>query len=150
MATPPASDDDKPTRVMYEHCQKIYQEMVAQATDSNDEGLVYEGFTTQLFSTVGLPVPYYTEVFALLRDMGCVEQLRRGGGNTPSRWRIMGEPDEESFRSFDGKRRVKKGKNAILEQQMRDLRLRVSELESAVAFLVTERERELTLRGGAL
>jgi hypothetical protein len=55
--------------------------------------VVYEGMLTKLVTEdLGLPVPYYTKVRQFLMAMGCIRQLRRGGGSAPSQWELIREP----------------------------------------------------------
>jgi hypothetical protein len=121
--------DEKPTSTLFDHCVSVYQEMEAQARDERNDGLVYEGHLTKLFHQLGLSTPYYTSVMNRLKLMGCVDQLRRGGGSSPSRWRLTRVPNEESFRSFENTNVAPKGKVAALEQELRILARRVTELE---------------------
>lgn len=139
---------EKPTSVVYDHCVSVYNEMSEQAREE-PEGLVYEGHTTKLFAQLALATPYYTTVMDHLKAMGCVEQLRRGGGNSPSRWRLLRQPDEDAFRSIEGMNRSRSGKTAALEQQVRDLSRRVTTtetkveaLEQLVANLLTNKQKE--------
>jgi hypothetical protein len=125
-------EDEKPPSVVYDHCKAVYNEMVSQARDEGDDGLVYEGHLTKLFAQLQLSTPYYTAVRKHLMAMECIVQLRRGGGSSSSRWRLLREPDEDSFRSFETLNRARSGKTAALEQQVRDLNRRVSTLEQGL------------------
>jgi len=130
-AEPEASEPtEKPTSVVFDHCLRVYNEMVDQARDENDVGLVYEGHLTKLFAQLGMATPYYTAVMNHLKSMACVEQLRRGGGNSPSRWLLLREPNEEAYKSIESMNRAKSGKVGALEQQVRDLTKRVATLET--------------------
>lgn len=128
------AEEQKPTSIIYDHCVRVYDEMHAQSreeqldlTDPDSEfgnthqALVYEGHLTKLFANLQLSTPYYTSVMNHLKAMGCVEQLRRGGGNSPSRWMLVRPPSEESFNSIENQKRLSRGKVAALEQQVRDL-----------------------------
>lgn len=92
---------------------------------------VYEGALTNLFGSCQVSIPYYTPVMRALKKMGCVEQLRRGGGTAPSRWVLYFEPTEEAFmahidNSGEGNRN---SPIAVVEQRNRDLAERVQNLE---------------------
>lgn len=125
-------DATKPTPVMYEHCARVWDAM-CEIAEQTDEGIVYEGHTTKLFQRLNLPGPYYTPVMKHLTNMGCVEQLRRGGGSTLSKWRILARPSEESFTSVVGTNATPTGRMAQLEQMVRDLNRRVSNVEAVLA-----------------
>ena len=99
---------------LFEHVCTVFAEMrrhsVAQPTTDGGETkhlLVYEGFLTHLFRDLGLPTPYFTSVMERLRAMGCVRQLGRGGGTSPSRWELIQDPDYEDFqRAEESKRKA--------------------------------------------
>lgn len=129
------TDEDRPTSVVFDHCKNVYMEMLQQARQEEDNGLVYEGHLTKLITgDLGLATPRYTEVMRHLKTMGCVEQLRRGGASSPSRWRLVQAPDEQAFKSVEGMLRPSGGKVAVVEQQLRDLNRRVQALESEVTL----------------
>jgi hypothetical protein len=150
-------EETKPTSVMFDHCNRVYDEMAAQAreelingADSSEDpdnvALIYEGHLTRLFQSLGLSTPYYTSVMNHLKTMGCVEQLRRGGGNSPSRWILRHAPTEDAFNSIEGQLRASKGKFAALEQRVGDLTRTVNELYGQVQSLITlaaAQQREL-------
>lgn len=102
---------------MYDHCTRVYAAMSKEAKeeiveiDLEVEGkqlsmadlqvpptrLVYEGHLTKIFNQLELATPYYTSVLTHLKKMGCVQQLRRGGGSQTSRWELIKEPDVSDF-----------------------------------------------------
>jgi hypothetical protein len=123
-------EDTKATPVMFDHCLLVYEKMAAEAIVDEDGDLMYEGHTTKLFQTLGLPAPYYSSIMPHLKAMGCVEHVRRGGGNAFSIWRMVTPPTEDSFQSMVTLKRPKRDKFAQLEQQLKDLRDRISALET--------------------
>lgn len=127
--------EDRPTPTLFEHCVTVYNEMAAQARDENDDGLIYEGHTTKLFNQLGLSAPYYTAVLTRLKKMNCIIQLRRGGGSATSRWRLVNEPQEESFLSFESLNVVPKGKWAATDQLVRHAHRRIDELVEQFGIL---------------
>lgn len=126
MGAPPAQ---------YEHCVKIYNAMLAEASEREIDGataLVYEGYTTKLFED--LPQPYYTTVMHKLQAMHCVIQMKRGGGTAPSQWALLKEPDEEDFREaperFKGKPTVGDQRDQQIRDALRTIRELTAEIES--------------------
>jgi len=89
---------------LFEHCSTIFEAMKRESSPQKVEGahtLVYEGFLTRLFAERGMATPYYTTVMRRLKAMGCVRQLSRGGGNSPSKWELLEEPTIEKFEQFE-------------------------------------------------
>lgn len=135
--------EDQRTSALYEHCQTIYQKMSQEAkeeiTIEISEGEertveVYEGFLTRLFGDVNLSVPYYTQVVRMLKGMNCINQIRRGGGTSPSRWVLLGEPTRDAFVAAQGIPGVYKGGTAAqTRQQISDLNNRIIALEDRLA-----------------
>src|ERR1700746_4209559 len=101
-------NEEAPPR-LFEHCLSVCAAMKSQAAPTTIEGqhaLVYEGFLTRLFSELQLATPYYTSVMQRLRKMGCVRQLSRGGGNSPSRWELIKDPEGEGLEGEDNTRHL--------------------------------------------
>jgi hypothetical protein len=99
-----APGDQAPV-TLYLHCQKAYQRMFDQAKlqvmEDGSEAVMWEGMLTHLIvSELNLSVPYYTRVTRALKAMGCIRQVRRGGGSSPSQWELLQEPTEAAFMSF--------------------------------------------------
>lgn len=136
--------DEKPISIVFTHCKSVYDEMMQQAREEtlNDDELegtvkamVYEGHLTKLVTgDLGLATPRYTIVLKHLKAMGCIEQLQRGGGGAPSRWRLLQAPDEDAFRVIVDMKRPTSGKVAVVEQQLRDMNRRVLALEAERKF----------------
>jgi transcription termination factor NusB len=96
------------------------------------EAVVYEGFLTRLITQqLNLSVPYYTKVRKALLRMGCIRQLRRGGGSSPSQWELSHEPDLDSFLKQEAPKVPKQDKDEATHQQILALTHRVAELESS-------------------
>lgn len=134
------AEDEVVPPALFNHCMAIYQTMREEATlgdvaplnDENfEEGLIYEGFLTKLFSDVGLAVPYYSKVMRTLKRMGCVVQLRRGGSSTPSRWQLITEPTMETFEASES---VAQHTEHVRES---DRKSRLEAVEDLVAVTVT-------------
>ena len=134
------------TSTLFEHCNNMYHAMHERAT-MEDDRLVYEGKTTQLLTSVGISIPYYSHVMKALQRMGCVEQLRRGGGPTPSRWALWKEPSEEDFEAAVGPiRRVSRENTDVykrinaLEEELKAVKALLGGINvpQALATLATE------------
>ena len=143
----PEAAEDRMMPALWTYVAKVYRQMEDEAEverlagdlqgeEEEATGLVYTGHLTSLFQGMGIPNPYYTSVTRALKLMGCVIQLRRGGGTARSKWLLVAPPSEESFMDADAgskTARAHKGKVAILEQRVRDLTKRVVALEDLIS-----------------
>lgn len=126
-------DEDTRLSTDFQHCLTVFKAMEAEAepgeVDGNEVPL-YEGYLTRLFSELGLSVPYYNKVMSELRHMGCVFQVKRGGGSAKSVWAVVREPTEELWRDSRELPRQSNKPTDILRQRMNDLEGRVTALEA--------------------
>jgi len=132
-----SSDDNKPTPMLFDHCLKVYKAMEEVSHLEDVDGVevrVYEGHLTKLVQSAGLAAPYYTSVKNALADMGCIQQLRRGGGTAQSRWILVTWPSEELFNNNPELNKPGTGKMAVMEQQLRDMKKRMERVEQAVGL----------------
>jgi hypothetical protein len=136
-------DDSKPMKALYDHCISVYEAMEEDAVPeegvlegvgaTEDIGyMIWTGHTTQIFAKLGMATPYYTSVMSALKKMGCVEQVKRGGGNSMSKWRLVRRPEEEAFLAAEKIKTPVQGSQKALEQQVRDLTARVNTIQEAV------------------
>lgn len=145
--------DERPMKALFDHCTTVFDEMFKEAVpeetaERNYDGgaahdqpnieivpsgyMIWTGHTTQLFARLGMATPYYTTVMRALKKMGCLEQVRRGGGNAQSKWRLVRRPEEDAFNAAELLKTPTQGSQKALEQQFRDLNARVTTLEGIV------------------
>jgi hypothetical protein len=96
---------------------------------------VYEGFLTRLFADHNLATPYYTTVMRRLKQMSCVRQLSRGGGNSPSKWEMLEEPTWEKFEQYEERRFQQNTKLGQTMDGVKSLATRMSDVEVRLAVL---------------
>jgi len=140
--TSPQEEQSAPPR-LYEHCLTVFEQMRTEAKPAAVEGahaLVYEGFLTRLFNRLSLATPYYTSVMQALRKMGCVRQLSRGGGASPSKWELLTEPTIELFTGAQVKKLHDNTWRGQMQQQVSDLRDRLDDVEEMVAAMTEVKE----------
>jgi len=142
-------DEEGPAPALLEHMTNVYNAMKGKAREETidngweDEGtglksgptdtiLVYEGHLTGLFAELGMSTPYYTSIMKALKAMGCVDQVRRGGGAALSKWQLNYPPTAEGYAAYENNRvpNRRQGEIAALKQQVRDLHGRLAVLES--------------------
>jgi hypothetical protein len=95
---------------LFDHCCSIFDLLMQESTQV-EEDFIYTGFTTKLFAKARLSTPYYTAVMRELIGMGCVEQLRRGGGGAPSQWKLLTRPTRALWDAKEGRSKPIKSHN---------------------------------------
>ena len=133
---------------LFEHAVKVFELMwkrskPEQLSASSSDGKtvrVYEGHYTKLFDELLLSVPYYTSIKNQLVGMGCIEQLRRGGGNATSRWILWKPPELEAWKAYTPRKARRGNATQMIQGNVKDLHDRVTRLEELVEFLM-RRER---------
>lgn len=123
----------------YGHCHAVYDYMAERSTDEKTDEygtiVVWTGFTTKIFEYLSLPTPYYTSITHKLMAMGCVQQLNRGGGGSPSKWWLITPPTEDLYTNSPDKLHGKPSKNDADEQRHRDILAYVQSLEHRITTL---------------
>lgn len=149
--TSTAPEENAPP-ALYDHCVRTYNAMLSEARrvqvapeggdikvvdmreprDDPEHIIIYEGFLTQLITQkLNLSVPYYTKVRKALLRMGCIRQLRRGGGSSPSQWELIFEPSLDAFIKQEPPKTPKQDKFSAIEHQVIALIRRVDDLEQS-------------------
>ncbi len=126
--------DQGPVPALFEQCLTLYEAMTDRATiapirpDSDEEGLVYEGFLTRLITDdLHLSNPYYTKLTQRLKAMDCIRQLKRGGSTAKSKWLLVQRPTFEHFNDVATKSTTRpSGRMDSIEQQLRDMNERLT------------------------
>lgn len=138
--------DDRPV-ALYLHCIEVYKAMVNDAIVINnpgdqeeaDEIVIWEGMLTALITQeLHLSVPYYTKITQALKRMGCIRQLKRGGGTAPSQWELLREPTEELFAEAVPLKKKPVTKDALYEERFANHERRLAVLEKALQRIIEE------------
>jgi len=134
-------NDDDSTPIMFDHCVAVFNAMQKTAAIKETEGgvriAVWEGYLTRLIQQdLDLAVPYYSSIRAHLIRMGCVKQLRRGGGSSMSQWEVIKPPTKELFESAEATGSQKLQRKETHSQQLNDLTKRVASLEQNERTLI--------------
>jgi hypothetical protein len=118
--------DDRTVPKLFDWALSVYDAMHRASTmqeivEGNPPVRVYEGHLTNLCRDLDMPNPYYTKIMKALKELGCVEQLRRGGGSAMSRWILIKAPESGQFIDRVERQSARNGKVGQLEQRLRDL-----------------------------
>ena len=136
------------TAALLIHSQAVYSAMeehaYLQEIETGAEVMIWEGFTTQLWTDLGKPKgsPAYSRVIHALQDMGCARQMQRGARATPSRWALFYAPTQALFRQYlemypDGdetKTRVRQY-TAMVGADLRHANRKIAQLEGKILQL---------------
>ncbi len=144
--------EPKPNRspAMWKHCNTVYDAMLEESelrVVFGEQHTIWEGYFTKLFRRLHLTVPMYSTVTKELMGMGCIRQLRRGGGPAKSVWLMLKAPNLTDFNSVKAqsaiteKGNTKKRAFEIMQGQINDLNRRLQLVESAV---LTTNDEELS------
>jgi hypothetical protein len=121
---------------LLQHCEVVYNAMLDRASsvkEGNVELVVYEGALTNLvIKELEFPNPYYTSLTRALAGMGCVRQLRRGGGGHPSQWELLTKPTLELWQAWEASLVDKEAEQDPTQQQLADLNRRLLAVEQAI------------------
>lgn len=125
---------------LFGHCQTTYNAMLvtAQVIDNGEaEIVVWEGMLTNLITVqLHLSNPYYTKIREALMRMGCMKQLRRGGGTSPSQWRLLTEPTLEAYNNTLPPKTPPIDRYSILEERINVLNNRLLEVEGLLENVI--------------
>lgn len=127
------------TPALFEHACNVYADMEKSAKPVAHQGqeiLVYEGHLTQLFKGLRLSVPYYTAIKNQLIGMGCIEQMRRGGGSGMSKWVLWKTPTLDEWQAFSPSKSRRGSKQLMMEQRIKALQDRIDKLEEQVEGII--------------
>lgn len=142
--------EEEVTPALFDHAKTVYEEMLKRSHKepmqyNDSEGVtqlsddrevdIYEGHLTRLFADLSIANPYYTKIKNALVGQNCIEQLRRGGGVGLSKWILHSPPTEDGFRQIAERKRATTGKDAILQQRIKDLTGMVNDLVGQVESL---------------
>lgn len=103
--------------------------------------IVWEGFLTRFITEeLHLSVPYYSSVTQGLKRMGCIRQLRRGGGSSPSQWELKHEPTEELFNNTLPKKSLLLTPLQQVQAQVNSQEVRLKDVEAILENIIREAE----------
>lgn len=117
---------------LFGHTTRVYNAMLDSAAEGIGTEVVYRGHLTRVFQELGLSVPYYTSVMQALKQMGCVEQIRRGGGGGESEWSLFKPPTPDLFTAKMPTPRRRQTVADMAAQRAQDAHDRLNNLETFI------------------
>ena len=82
-----------------EYAVALYAELLNRATKPGEDSEIgiFEGSKVTAFRSLGISQTYYSILFSSLRDVGSIEDLRRGSKHQPSIVRLHGWPNRDEL-----------------------------------------------------
>lgn len=127
---------------VFEYATGFYDALVRNAENREVDGAtirVYEGKVTSLFQTLGISQGYYTPIMSVLRELGSVTQLQRGGKGQPSIVAIHRPPDRTDFEGLPEKPLTPNADVAILQDRLSAVERLIGGMDIVGAFVELER-----------
>jgi len=119
---------------MFQHCLLVYNTMMEQSVQGPDSmPSVYRGYLTHLIrDELNLPLPYYTIIKRTLEQLGCIDQIKRGGGPQPSEWLLLHALDPLAYAQLQYNE-VRTSRLDVLEQAVASMNQRLGKVERILA-----------------
>ena len=107
---------------LFRKCKAVHKLMLANS--EKEDGLdMWKGFLTSFIEdNLGIEQTHYSKVMGALKSMRSVQNVRRGGGNSPAKWIVFGPPQIEDFHAM--KEQIDPNR-----QRQNDLFARIDKLE---------------------
>jgi hypothetical protein len=128
-------DKPEPSR-KFSYLLQLYEAMEKESAPigKSKKLRLYEGKVVTTFQTIGISAAYYTELFNVLKELGCIELVDRGVRGRPTKYRLHGKPTEDAYEARYVKGLTTADKPATipldeLEQRIKNLEGRLSGLQ---------------------
>jgi len=127
---------------MFEHCLALYEALDKTATiDKADKSRkVFTGSRVETFRSLHVSQAYYTQLYAVLEEMGCIQLLYRGRAGQPSVMALYRSPVLDEFRAAYRRPLTNEGASSTLETRVELLEGRLKGIDLA-GTLVNFEER---------
>jgi hypothetical protein len=76
---------------------KLAKILYSRLEEQSNDG-IFTGSVVSVFKSLEVSQAYYSKLYDLLYDSGCVERIQRGSSHTPSVLRLIRAPDADDFR----------------------------------------------------
>lgn len=131
---------------LFNHLVTVYRTLENEAVEETYAGQVmktWEGpLVTKISDILGFSTPYYSKVTVPLKSMGCIKQLRRGGGSSMSMWQLIKPPTLEDFAEYNhGKSKDKRKTSTKVDSftaRLDSFNLRLIALENLMQTIINE------------
>jgi len=84
---------------LYQHTCALYDQLAAGAKKMEDKSRVFEGSLVAAFRAIGVSQSYYSSLYGILKELGCITVQRSGrGGGGKSLVTLHHPPGLDEFR----------------------------------------------------
>lgn len=119
--------------LMFQHATTLYEELVKRSKRG-----VFTGRKGDAFRAIGVSQGYYSALFNVLTELGCIEQTQRGSSRLPSVILLHHPPDAEDFVGAYQKSLTRSTPLDSLRQQVDNLARRLPQADLNDFILRTE------------
>ncbi len=128
---------DEPPR-MYQHALKLYNQLQANSEDG-----IFEGSLVAAFRAIEVSQSYYSTLYGVLKEMGCIEVLYSGrGGGAMSRVELHHAPELDKFVETYQSRLTNDTPHARLTRRIETIEGRLPNIDLHSYISETERRLE--------
>lgn len=135
------SEDETDLPKIYYHCLAAYDYMREHGNEYT-EGFYFLGHMNHVYEKAGVPSSYHNRVSKTLFDLGSIDREFRGGGATPSRFRLIQRPTPIMWsRKNAGKSKKINTRVNMLDERITRNTNKIIELEAEIETLKTLLQR---------
>ena len=115
---------------MEQHIERVYAAMEERAI-----GEIYEGSTAQLLRELCIPASYSHKIMVYLTNGGYVEQVKRGGGMSPSRHRLIEKPNLDDYEHVSRSTGANKTKSSVALAKVSEMATELLKMKDRITQL---------------
>lgn len=116
---------------------ELYEALEKAAKDN-----MFEGSTVEVFRSLKISQTYYSILFRVLTELGCIEQIRRGNRHSPSLIALRGAPNREQVEYAYRGRLTRPRSIDTMREWVSQLEARIERLEQEVGIDASEAQDE--------
>jgi len=117
---------------LFDHCLALYEKLDSRATiqgKGKDKQRFFEGSKLAVFRELGISQGYYSQTFAILTELGCIEQLQKGSVARPTVIALHKPPDVDEFKGMYRSVLTGSSSSDTLATEIEDIKRRLPQVE---------------------
>lgn len=131
MAVEDDADSGLVKDALFRQLEAVYGWMSDRAKKTPEGIKVFFGKTTRALDDQEIPRGQYSPIFNTLKELGCLRQIKRGGGvNAISEWEVVAPPRLSAYYKFKTSSPTHTTRLGSIENEIRALQVKNKKLES--------------------